>query len=93
MLKKHLQGTVVPIKVIPKSSCDEIIGWENGELKIRLSAIAEKGNANKKLLFFLAKTLKIAKSRISILRGKTSRRKQILIHEISPDHLQKLFSH
>lgn len=69
----------IVVKVTPKASKNEIIGWEGDLLKIRLTAAPEKGKANDSLIALLSKKLKIAKSRIHILKGETSRQKLVEI--------------
>ena len=36
------------VKVILRSRSNEIVGWEQGTLKVRLAEVPEKGKANKK---------------------------------------------
>lgn len=79
---------LISIKVIPKSSCNKIIGWENGELKIKIAAPPEKGSANEKLIDFLAECLHISKSSITLLKGDTSRHKRLNIEGISPEQFE-----
>lgn len=80
----------IRVKVIPKSSHNEIVGWENEELKIRIKASPEKGKANEELISFLAKTLHIAKSQIEIVAGDKSRHKRIIIHGVDDIKLTNL---
>ncbi|MBX9743994.1 MAG: DUF167 domain-containing protein [Chlamydiales bacterium] len=75
----------IHIKVIPKSSKNEIVGWENNELKIRLRGVPEKGKANELLIEFLAKTLQIAKSQITLISGATNRHKRLMLHNIEKE--------
>lgn len=84
MWKAIPEGVLIPIKVSPKASRNAIVGWENGELKIRIAALPVKGNANQELLDFLAKELRISKRQIHILAGETSRHKKICISDIDP---------
>ncbi len=63
------------IKVNPKSSQQKIKKLENGNYKVWLKAVPEKGLANRELIEFLAKYFKISKSEIKIVGGKTSSRK------------------
>jgi len=84
MWKATPEGVVIPIKVSPKASRNSILGWENGELKIRIAAHPEKGAANDELLAFLSKELKIPKTRIQLLSGSTSRHKRICLIGIDP---------
>lgn len=79
MIQVTKHGIIVPIKVIPKSQKNEIVGWENDELKIKIRAVPEKGNANEALITFLAKYLKVSKSSISLYSGEKSRHKRIFI--------------
>lgn len=72
------------IKVIPKSAQNEIIEIlddESGEqtVKIRIKAPPEKGKANAELIKFLSKELKIAKSQITIISGKSEQLKLLKI--------------
>lgn len=83
------QGILLKVKVIPKSSKSQIVGWENGELKIRLAAVPEKGRANNELIAFLAKLLGVAKSNIQLVRGVKSCHKQLNIQGFSLELLSK----
>lgn len=91
MLQKTKNGIIIPIKVIPKSQKNEVIGWENDELKIKIAAVPEKGNANDALVSFLAKYLKISKSCITLHSGEKSRHKRICIQGLTPDQLNCFF--
>lgn len=84
------EGVVLPIKVIPRASKNSIVGWENDELKVRLNAIPEKGEANEELIAFLSKSWKIPKSSFSIHSGETSRHKKVLIRGVTVDILQTI---
>lgn len=84
-LEKNL---LVAIKVTPKASHHLILGWENGELKIKLAAMPEKGEANLKLIQFLAKILKLPKSRMTLVSGHTSRHKKISIEGMTEEEWQ-----
>jgi len=69
----------IVVKVIPKASSNEIVGWENDCLKIRLKAVPDKGKANQELIRFLADICNVRQSDITILSGLTSRLKRIRI--------------
>jgi hypothetical protein len=79
---------VLQVKVLPKTSREEIVGWEENVLKVRLKAPPEKGEANSALIAFLADVLDLPKQAIIIKRGATSRRKQLTIHGLSPEQLR-----
>lgn len=81
---------IIQVKIVPKSKCNEIIGYENDILKIRIKAAPEKNKANKELIYFLAKKLSIPQSNIIILSGETCRIKKIKIEKITSDEFNKL---
>jgi len=63
------------------------MGWENETLKIRLHAVAEKGEANRELIRFLSKTLKIPQRNILLVQGETARLKKIVCEGITHEEL------
>lgn len=68
------------VKVIPKSSRNQIIGrMADGALKVKITAAPEKGKANAELCSFLARQLGVPKANVVILRGETSPHKRIRI--------------
>ncbi len=72
---------LIKIKLIPRSSKNEIVGeMEDGTIKVKLKAPPTHGEANKSLIQFLSKNWKMPKSKIEIVRGKTSRLKTIKLH-------------
>lgn len=71
------------VRISPNSKKNEIIGWFGDQLKIKITAPAEKGKANKELINFLARELELARSSISIIKGLTSRSKTLNISRIS----------
>jgi uncharacterized protein (TIGR00251 family) len=80
--------TVLLIKVTPNAKKNQIIGKEEGILRIRIRGIPEKGRVNEELISFLAEVLDISKSQIKIVSGHTSRLKKVEIEgdkEISLD--------
>jgi uncharacterized protein (TIGR00251 family) len=79
MWKETPEGVMIPIKVVPKASRSEIVGWENEELKVRLAAVPEKGEANEELLRFLAKFFGVPKGAVKLIKGETSRHKTVKI--------------
>lgn len=67
------------VYIQPNSSKNEFCGEYNGTLKIKIASPAVDGKANKELINFLAKYLKLKKSLINIKRGETSRHKVLEI--------------
>lgn len=83
-------GAAITVKVIPRSSRNEIAGvQEDGTIRIRLTAAPVEGQANKALVEFLAEILDIAKSKIEIIGGLSGRNKLITILDLDAMTVQK----
>jgi hypothetical protein len=86
----------ITVKIQPKSSNDQIVGWqEDGSLKIKVSAPPVEGSANKKLIEIISKKLGVAKSRIKIISGGKSKEKAIEIcgvENIDKSKIEELLS-
>jgi uncharacterized protein len=83
MLKEQHGKLLFMVKIVPKSSKNEIIGWEGDILKIKLRAVPEKGKANEALIAFLADKLGTSKASITIISGHTASLKRISLSNIS----------
>jgi len=77
------KGITVEVKVQPRSSRNQIVGEQEGALKVKLTAPPVEGEANKALLDFFAAILKLPRKDIELLRGQTARNKLIAIRGIS----------
>jgi uncharacterized protein (TIGR00251 family) len=70
------------VKVVPKSSRTELVGYlPDGTWKVKVAAAPEKGKANRALREFLAEKLGVAKSKVHIVSGETSQLKRIRVDE------------
>ena len=83
------EGVVFAVKVVPGSSRTIICGLLDGMLKIKISAVPEKGKANQCLLEFLAKQLGVKKKAVSIISGHTGPVKGVQVLDISAETLLK----
>ena len=79
--------TRIRVKVLPRSSRNQVIGKEGDVFKVKLTSPPAEGKANKALIELLAKRLRIAKGRIEIISGKRSRLKSILIHGLTLEEI------
>ena len=68
----------VPVRVIPRSSRN-VLEWEEGAIKARLTAPPVDGAANAALITLLAETLLLPKRAITLIRGATGRQKIVEI--------------
>lgn len=70
---------LLQVYVQPRASRNRILGLHDGALKVAVTAPPVDSKANKAVLTLLARELKLAKGRLSVLHGRSARRKQILI--------------
>ena len=82
-LRSVKEGVILPVRLTPKSSRDEIAGVETfgGEavLKARVRALPEDGRANQALERLIAQWLNVPPSSVSVTQGGKSRTKRVLI--------------
>jgi uncharacterized protein (TIGR00251 family) len=71
------EGVIFKAVIQPRASRNEIVGLKGDALKIRLTAPPVEGAANKMCIELLAKTFKVRKSDVEIVRGKSSKSKRI----------------
>jgi len=65
----------IHVRVIPNAARDEIVGWQDNVLKIKLQAVPEDGKANRALCLLLAKQIGCHKREVKIHSGEKSRKK------------------
>ena len=72
-------AVIVDIHVIPNASCTQADDEHDGALRVRLHAPPVDGKANLALQTWLADALGIAKRDVELIRGQTSKRKQLRV--------------
>ena len=75
----------MPLKSAGKSTLTIWAGVHAGRLKLRLAAPPVDDRANRECVAFVAKTLRLAKSKIRITRGHSSRQKTLVIDSATPE--------
>lgn len=78
----------ISVRVVPRSSRNAI-EWEDGALKVRLTAPPVEGAANEALLTLLAQHLGLAKRDIQIVHGATGRHKTVEIKGMTMEELEQ----
>jgi hypothetical protein len=76
-------GTVIKVKVIPRSSRTEVLGKENDIYRMKLTDPPVEGRANKAVIELLAEKLGVPRREIEIVSGKTGRLKTIRIRGLT----------
>lgn len=77
-------GMLLNVRVTPKSSRDEVTGLHTASdgtvsLAVKVTAIPDKGRANKAVIETLAKACRLPKSAFSLVSGETERNKTLLV--------------
>ncbi len=76
------------VRVIPRSSKNSI-AWEEGVLKVRLTAPPVDGAANEALIALLAQSLGLPKRDIQIVQGATGRHKTVEIMGMTAEAVEQ----
>jgi uncharacterized protein len=78
----------INVRVIPRSSRN-ILAWEEGGIRARLTAPPEDGAANAALIELLSRQLVLPRRSIKIVRGATGRQKMIEITGLTPEEVKQ----
>lgn len=77
----HWEGNdlVLKLRVLPRSSRDELAGPQEDAYRVRITAPPVDGKANAHLIAFLAQTFGVSKRAVILLSGESSRIKRVRI--------------
>ncbi len=84
-LQPRGDGCVLLVAVVPQARKTGADGWHDGSLRVRLTAPPVEGQANEALVRWLADQLGLPKRAVQVLRGTSSRRKQLAIEKPAAD--------
>lgn len=84
-------SAILFVQVQPNAKETQIVSFKDNILKIKIKAAPVDGIANEVLITFLAKTLRISKSQIKLLKGQTNRIKRLEILGIQSLDFLELF--
>ena len=82
----------IRIRLLPRSSKNEIIGREGDVYRVKVTSPPINGKANRALISLLSKKLRVSKGSIEIITGERSKIKQIRIHGLSKDKINKILN-
>jgi len=77
----------ITVRVQPNASQNNILGFKDGVLRIRIAAPPIKGKANQELIKFLGDVLGVSKGNLAIKKGMTSKTKVIGIEELTQNQV------
>ena len=87
-----LVETNITVKVYPNSSRNELAGFVDGVLRVKIAEPPVRDKANRELVVFLSERLGVSKSSITILKGHSSRNKLIAVSGLSQKEvMERLF--
>jgi uncharacterized protein len=80
---------LLSLRVQPRASRDEIVGWQDDALRLRVTAAPVAGAANAAVARLLAHSLDVPMSSISVVRGLQSRNKTVAITGLADAEIQR----
>ncbi len=83
------ESCTIKVRVQPKSSRNQVDGFQDGTLRVRVTAAPTEGQANAAVIAILAKTLGVSKSRLEIIRGYSSRDKVISVDALTEQEVRR----
>lgn len=86
-----MPSCVLQVRVTPKSSRNRVV-VEGDAVKVYVTSPPADGEANQAVVETLAKALKIAKSRVDLIKGHSSREKTLSIEGLGLDEVLALLS-
>ena len=79
----------ISIRLQPRARRDEVVGERAGAVVIRVTAPPVDGKANAALCAFIARAAGVPPSRVSVVRGQTSRDKVVRVDGVDEEILKK----
>jgi uncharacterized protein (TIGR00251 family) len=78
----------VRLRVQPRAARDEVVGWQAGELRVRVTAAPVEGDANRAVVELLARVLGVRVGAVTIVRGVRGRHKLVRVEGLSLDEVE-----
>jgi uncharacterized protein (TIGR00251 family) len=83
------EGVTISVRVQARAARNEIVGARDGTLVVRLNAPPVEGRANEALCRLLAKRLGVGRTRVTVVRGGSSRDKLVRVEGVSEAHVER----
>ncbi|HAB98729.1 MAG TPA: DUF167 domain-containing protein [Parachlamydiales bacterium] len=81
---------LLQVKVTPNALKNQIVGWKEEVLQVKVTATPEKGKANEAVIELLSEALRIPKSRVRLVSGVSARLKRVEILGLSELEVKKI---
>ena len=82
----------ISLRVYPNAGRNEVVGFADGVLRVKISAPPIKGKANKELITYLSRLLGVGRGSVNIIKGHTTRSKVVAIDSLSREEIMKRLS-
>jgi len=76
---------LIRVRVTPRAGRDEIDGWQDGVLRVRVHAAPVDGRANEAVCRLLAKQLGLPYSAVEVVSGSSARTKTLRVEGLTAD--------
>jgi uncharacterized protein (TIGR00251 family) len=87
--EKSRKAALISVKVLPRSSRNQVLQSDKGVWKVKITSAPVEGKANRAVREYLAKCLDVAKGRVEIVSGDTSRLKTVRIEGLDHETVQR----
>jgi uncharacterized protein len=85
-----MPDTTLKIRLTPRGSRNEILGWEGDTLRVKITAPPVEGAANKACVEFLADRLRVKRAQVSIIAGDKSRDKTLKVNGLTANEVRSI---
>lgn len=82
-----MSSYLLHLRVHPSARKNELVGFTDRVLEVRVAAPPVKGKANQELITFLSKTIGVSKSSLTITRGHTGRSKVVAVAGLTQEEV------
>lgn len=83
------RGAAFTVRVVTRAAKTEIVGVQEGTLKIRLTASPNDGQANTQLVTFLAQRLGVPEKSVEIVAGREARDKWVSVEGVTTAEVEE----
>jgi uncharacterized protein len=81
-------AVMLRVRVTPRARREGVLGWRGGALCVAVSAVPERGEANRAVLDLLATALDLRRGALAIVRGGAARDKTVRVAGVPADELR-----
>jgi uncharacterized protein len=85
-----MSDCILKIRLTPRGSRNEVLGWESDTLRVKITAPPVEGAANKACVEFIAERLGVKRAQVSIISGEKSRDKILRISGLNGENVRAI---